>query len=231
MKAIIIDADPSAREHAKRILEGEFSIEVIKTFDRYSEAIFFVRLVSVDFILMDTESNLEDSKLFAGQLSKYSNVIVYSMDEMAGIKCYEWDVLDYFLKPLISKRFAESMSKLTMKQLLLNPGANRNNDYLLIKEKRKVVKVLFDQILFIESQKDYILIETTDRQIVSKEHISHFEKKLPRDRFIRIHRSFMVAIDKIDAFTTSSIEIKGRELPIGRYYRNIFMEQLSVQLN
>ena len=94
-----------------------------------------------------------------------------------------------------------------------------NHPFLYLRADRKMVKVLFDDILFIESLKDYLKIVTTNKSVVTRQSISSLEEMLPRDAFLRIHRSYIVAINKIDSFYGDTVEIGKNELPIGRLYK------------
>jgi len=107
------------------------------------------------------------------------------------------------------------------------PVTVTGNGYLLARGNRKIYKINIDQISIIESVKDYVQIYTQDKSIVVKQLISELEEKLPADQFVRIHRSYIVSLRYIDSFTTSTVEIGTRELPIGRMYRNSTFKSLK----
>ncbi|HYQ59323.1 MAG TPA: LytTR family DNA-binding domain-containing protein, partial [Draconibacterium sp.] len=98
-----------------------------------------------------------------------------------------------------------------------------------VKENKKVLKVYLDEILYVEGLSEYVQIHTTDKKIITKTSMTNMDEKLPDGGFIRIHKSFIVSLSKIEAFTSTSIEVPGKELPIGRSYKNAVHEVLQVQ--
>jgi DNA-binding LytR/AlgR family response regulator len=107
------------------------------------------------------------------------------------------------------------------------PQYPAENDYIYVKENKRAVKILFKEILYIESLKDYVIIHTETKNIISKIPISDLEEQLPTGRFLRIHRSFIVSVSKIDAFTSYSVDIGKKELTIGRTYKNSVLKELG----
>ena len=148
------------------------------------------------------------------------------------IEGFELEVSDYLLKPIIFERFFKSMERfLRENKTDITPEiTTQKKEYLIIKSGTKNHKVIIEEILYIESLKDYIKIHTQDGgNIVSKYRISDIENNLPNDQFIRIHRSYIINTEKITAFTTSEIEVNGIEIPIGASYKEI-VEQFLKEL-
>ncbi|MDP2413560.1 LytTR family DNA-binding domain-containing protein, partial [Daejeonella sp.] len=143
--------------------------------------------------------------------------------------------LDYLLKPVSFDRFLRAMEKVyehfgfTARQNIqtgIMPARNQDI-FLYLKVERKMVKVDVKDILWIESQKDYIKVVLTDKELISKQKISILEELLPEDEFLRIHRSFIISMNKIESFNSSKIEIGAKELPIGRNYKNDCQRRLN----
>jgi DNA-binding LytR/AlgR family response regulator len=107
------------------------------------------------------------------------------------------------------------------------PIPNYNEAFIYLKADKKMVKVMLADILYIESLKDYIRVKTAAKEIISYQKISFLEEKLPADKFLRIHRSFIVALDKIQAFSAAAVDVGKSEIPIGRFYKNEVLQVLN----
>jgi DNA-binding LytR/AlgR family response regulator len=144
------------------------------------------------------------------------------------VEGFDLDAVDYLLKPISFERFLKAVNKVMKLNLAVtenvSPNAVQKNkaidEFIYLRADRKNIKVNLDDILFIESLKDYIKVVTKDKIIVTKQSISSLEETLPQHAFIRIHRSFIVAINKIETYTTDLIQINKYELPISRSYRH-----------
>jgi DNA-binding LytR/AlgR family response regulator len=152
---------------------------------------------------------------------------------------YDLDVVDYLLKPIAFERFLRAVSKLTRADVPAGtPQPDRETfapnaeAFLYFRADRKMVKVLARDILFVESLKDYVRIVTaTGKPLVVKQTMSALEALLPAPQFVRTHRSFIVALDKISAYTPTHVEVAGQEVPIGRLYQKEVERALKVTTN
>ena len=152
------------------------------------------------------------------------------------VEGFELDAVDYLLKPISFERFLKAVNKVMQTSLKVTdnndvaadrPGSSLNAS-INLRADRKNLKISLDDILYIESLKDYIKVVTITKNIVTKQSISSIEELLPKNNFIRIHRSFIVAINKIESFTADTIEIAKHELPISRMYRHEVERLLNV---
>ncbi|GAB3820752.1 hypothetical protein GCM10028895_21560 [Pontibacter rugosus] len=155
------------------------------------------------------------------------------------VEGFELNAVDYLLKPIAFERFLKAVSKVSAQEpqqpVVVQPSiiqvANSPSDYketfIYLKADKKMVKVMLADILYIESLKDYIRVKTETKEIISYQKISFLEEKLPNDRFLRIHRSFIVALDKIQAFSATAVDIGKSEIPIGRFYKNEVLQVLN----
>ncbi len=146
---------------------------------------------------------------------------------------FELEVTDYLLKPISFERFLKSISRV-FGDAATRPGLQSNGSvatddepFVYFKVDKRMVKIRLNDILVIESIKDYVKVKTAEKEIVTHQQISYLEHKLPEDKFLRIHRSFIVAFDKIDAFSATEVEINKKYVPIGRNYKNEVIEKLS----
>ncbi|MNE15019.1 Sensory transduction protein LytR [compost metagenome] len=142
------------------------------------------------------------------------------------VEGFELDAVDYLLKPISFERFIKAVNKVMQTQMqsagepVEISDSSKDGAFIYFRADRKMVKVFLKDILYVESLKDYIKIITSFRQIITKQSISSLESMLPANQFVRIHRSYLVAINKIDSFTADDIEIQKKEIPIGRMYQH-----------
>ena len=187
------------------------------------EAFEWLQGNQVDLMFLDIEMPDLNGIDFLKGLSRRPEVILTTAYREYALEGYELNVVDYLLKPISFDRFFKAISKL--KQFALErsipqgeSSSNKlRNSFYVYSDKRNV-KVYFDEIEYVESIKDYVRIHTTKGNIISKDTISRYESLLP-DHFLRIHRSYIVNIDSLTAFTQHDVEIGQKELPIGVSYR------------
>ena len=143
------------------------------------------------------------------------------------VEGFELNVLDYLVKPIPFKRFVQTIEKFLEQQSPEKMFEASAEDGLFVKADRKKVRVRFQDILYIEGVKDYVKIVLKDQMILTKMSIGNFQKQLPDPPFIRIHKSYIVAKDKITAYTATDVEIDRKELPIGRMYKENFSQKMG----
>jgi DNA-binding LytR/AlgR family response regulator len=189
---------------------------------------------SVDLMFLDIKMPQLSGISFLKTLQTPPRVIITTAYRDFALDGYELNVLDYLLKPVSLERFVKAMNKFydltrdPTKETQPGGGPSRlDGNFIYVKSEKKSLKVVLKDILFIESMKDYVVIHRRDTKIISKDLISRFETILPQEMFIRIHRSYIISIPRIDAITSTSIEIGKRELPIGRSYRNAVRKSLN----
>lgn len=154
-------------------------------------------------------------------------VIITTAYHEYALTSYEYNVLDYLLKPIEFSRFLTAVNKLKpVEKPAPVKEVDTDRQHLFFNVNKKMVKVYLDEILYIESVREYVRINTTTATLVTKMPISQLEDLIPKSQFLRIHRSFIVALDKIDAFSASWVEIKEFELPIGRSYKELVATRL-----
>jgi DNA-binding LytR/AlgR family response regulator len=160
---------------------------------------------------------------FIRTLKNPPKVIFTTAFRKYALEGFELDAVDYLLKPISFERFLKSVNKvLQISDPVPNTKENHKeqpNSFLYFRADRKMVKVFFNEILFIEALKDYIKIVMQNRTIVTKYVLTTLAELLPADEFLRIHKSYIVAINKIESFSSDSIQIAKHELPIGRLYK------------
>ncbi|HKO79705.1 MAG TPA: LytTR family DNA-binding domain-containing protein [Chitinophagaceae bacterium] len=223
---LAVDDEPPALEVLKKYISSVHMLELAGTCADAIEAINFLRQNPVDLIFLDIKMPELQGTDFIKTLKNPPRVIFTTAYRKFAIEGFELDAVDYLLKPISFERFLKAVNKVMELQpvnpALLNspePVQDNNTDSIYFRSERKMVKVAMDDILYVESLKDYIKVVTKNKTIVTKNAISSLEENLPKNNFLRIHRSFIVAINKIDSYSTELIEIGKQELPISRMYR------------
>jgi DNA-binding LytR/AlgR family response regulator len=232
-KCIIVDDEPLAIEVIENYLDKISGFEIVAKCSSAIEAFEVLKTKKIDLMFLDIQMPELTGIEFLRTTNSPPKVIITTAHRKYAIEGYELDVVDYLLKPISFERFFKAINKFTGSteksvQVAAEESTNGEiQDFIYVKENKKVIKIYLNTILFIESIKDYVTIHTTDKNITSKITISQMEIELPENKFLRIHRSFIVSLDKIDAFTASSIEIGKKELVIGRSYKQNVLKVLN----
>ncbi|WDF60774.1 LytTR family DNA-binding domain-containing protein [Flavobacterium sp. KACC 22758] len=222
IKCLIIDDEPLAINVIKNYLEPLENFEVINTFSNPIEGLNFLKNNKVDVIFLDINMPVLDGINFIKSLENPPLLVITSAYSQFAIETYELDVLDYLVKPIEFPRLMKTLNKISKR--LENKAAspqesNPDSPFIFVKiDKKRMKKIFFNEILVIESLKDYLKINTTTGKYIIHSTLSDFTDLLPEKNFLRIHRSYTIAIDKIDAVEGNSIEIEGLRYVIGRSY-------------
>jgi DNA-binding LytR/AlgR family response regulator len=159
-------------------------------------------------------------------------IIITSAYQEYALQGYEFNVIDYLLKPIEFSRFLKAVNKIEQSREIVLPvrPVDRSADrvYLFFSVGKRKVKVFLDEIVYIESMKEYIRVNTKSKSILTKFKLSQVDGLLNENNFLRIHRCFIVAKDKIEAFSATEVELGGKRLPIGRSYKELVLSVLEV---
>lgn len=227
IKCLIIDDEPLAVEMLKQYIARVESLELAGTCSNAIAATGFLQDHPVDLLFLDIQMPQLLGTHFIRTLKTPPKVIFTTAYRKYAVEGFELDAVDYILKPISLERFLKAVNKILQTNFLSSQPANEikenhtePNRFLYFKVDRKMVKVLMNDILFIEGFKDYVKIFTCGKTIVTKHVLSTLEEMLPSEEFIRIHRSFIVAINKIDSYSSDAVEIAKHQLPIGRLFKH-----------
>jgi DNA-binding LytR/AlgR family response regulator len=222
INCLIIDDEPLAINVIKNYLEAVENFEVVDTFSNPIEGLNFLKNNKVDVIFLDINMPVLDGINFIKSLDNPPLLVITSAYSQFAIETYELDVLDYLVKPIEFPRLMKTLNKISKR---LNSSAhlpqenNPESPFIFVKiDKKRMKKIFFNEILVIESLKDYLKINTLTGKYIIHSTLSDFTDLLPERNFLRIHRSYTIAIDKIDAVEGNSIEIEGLRYVIGRSY-------------
>jgi DNA-binding LytR/AlgR family response regulator len=221
LKVIVIDDEPLAINVLKNYIEKVKEIQLIDTFSNAIEALSFLQSNAVDLIFLDINMPVLNGIDFLKSTKVEPQVIITTAHENYALQSYELEAIDYLVKPIPFPRFLKAINRiLKLRQSVTDqhktPPAR---PHIFVKvDKKKLQKIYLDEISVIESLKDYIRIITCSSNYIIHRTLGSFTEELPSDKFIRIHRSFTVAIDKVNAIEGNSLEIDGIRYTIGRSY-------------
>ena len=231
-KCLIVDDEPVARQILESHLEKTTTIEVVKNCKNAMEAFLIISNEKIDLIFLDINMPEISGLSFAKSINKSIKVIFTTAHREYAVEGFNLQAVDYLLKPISFERFQQAINKflgensapqLTEKSTL----TPEKSDFIFIRSDRKMIKIDFEDIYFVESLKDYIKIHTSQKTIVARETITNIEIRLPNKQFLRIHRSFLISISKIESFTNEYVEMHKNALPISRSYRKKVLEKLE----
>lgn len=223
LKTIIVDDEPLAVSILEKYAAEIKEIELLATFNNAVEAASFVQNNHLDLIFLDINMPVLDGLSFLKSLDLKPMVIMTTAHENHALESFELQAIDYLVKPIPFPRFLKSVQRiiqLKKPKKSLNQNASETKSIFVKIDKKKLQKIELDKIVLIESLKDYIRIKTDFGKYIIHKTLSSFTEELPTDKFIRIHRSFTVAIDRIESIEGNSIEIQGERFTIGRSYIN-----------
>ena len=223
-KCFIVDDEPLALNVIEQHLSKFSQFEVCGKSTDPIEALAQIKLLQPDLLFLDIQMpEITGLELIESIQNKPEIIITTAYREYA-VEGFELNVLDYLVKPIPFKRFIKAIEKF-LEQKLSHVAAPIQHEHasIFVKADRKTIKIALDDILYIEGVKDYVKIVLTSQKIITKVSIGNFFKDLPKDRFIQVHKSFIVARNKISAYTAQDVEIGDLEIPIGRMYKEAFL--------
>ncbi len=230
IRCLVVDDEPPAREIIRRYVEAVPLLQLAAECGNAIEAFGFLQQHPVDLLFLDIRMPQLNGNDFLKTLKNPPKVILTTAYTEYALEGYELDVVDYLMKPIPFDRFLKAVNKayqLNTARTETVMEENKSDSFVYFRADRKMVKVMLKDILYIESMKDYIKIFTAGGMIITKQSISSVEEMLPEKEFIRVHRSYIVSLNKIRTFTNELIEIDKTEIPIGKLYRNGVMKALG----
>lgn len=232
INCIIVDDEPVAREILENHLSRIESIDVICSCKSAVEAFNAINNNSIDLIFLDINMPEISGLSFAKSINKDIKIIFTTAYREYAVDGFDLQAVDYLLKPISFERLLQAINKYRnenqkVKQEDYNSIDDEVSDYIFVRSDRKMIKIDFCEIRYIESLSDYIKIHLQDKTIITRETISNIEAKLPQHNFIRTHRSFIVSISNIDSFTNEYVEIGMYEIPISRSYKESVLKKLE----
>ena len=228
---LIVEDEPLAAEVLQDYITQVPFLTLMGICDDAIYAMDKLKQEKIDLIFLDIHLPKLKGLDFIKTLRNPPQIIIVSAYHEYALQGYEHNVIDYLLKPVEFSRFLMAVNKIKQTTVpeTMTPVISETAEraYLFFNVGKKKVKIFLDEILYIESLKEYVRIFTKTKSILTKFQLGQIESLLAKNNFIRVHRSFIVAKDKIDAFTAADIEINGKQIPVGRSYKELVQSILD----
>lgn len=239
MNCIAVDDEILALKKIQRFAQKIDYLNLLGTFDNALSTFSFLRENKVDLIFLDIQMDEFTGIQLLETIKDPPYVILTTAYDEYALKAYELDVVDYLLKPIPFERFVKAVEKVYARFLkdgnqqasapINNQLADQKEqlNYTFIKSGNKTVKVYFDKILYIEGQRDYLQIHTEDNKIMTLLNFKKMQELLDPQKFVRVHKSYLIAVDKIDYIENNAIKIREKLIPVSNTYKVAFYNLLN----
>jgi two-component system, LytTR family, response regulator len=222
IKCIIIEDEPLA---VKVLADYILQLPFLELQGKFKDAILatdYLRHNHTDLIFLDIHLPKLKGMDFLKTLAHPPAIIITTAYHQYAVEGFSLNVTDYLLKPFDFERFLIAVTKVKTAQTeKQKPESQAIKDFIFLNVQKKKVKILFSEIAYIESQREYIRIVTTRKEFISKMSTHEIEDLLPTDLFKRVHRSFIISMSKIESYTAEAVEVNGISIPVGRGYRDV----------
>ena len=223
IKCIIIDDEPLGTEVIEAHLKEFPNMELKESFTNPLEALSIIESGEIDVVFIDINMPKMNGLDFIRSIEQSPYFIITTAYREYAVESFDLDVLDYLVKPIPFTRFLKSINKLSQKFITdksEDVQQTVEKSFIFLKVDKKLIKIKFEDIFFIESLKDYIKVFTKSGEYLAHKSLSGITEELPKTQFLRLHRSFTVALDKIQALEGNSVLVTNKRIPIGRKYLN-----------
>lgn len=220
INCIIVEDEPLALERTKNYVLKLPYLNLLSTFDNGIDALVFLRSNSVDLIFLDINMGEFSGIQLLETLTKKPEIIITTAYDQYALKGFELDVTDYLLKPFTFERFIQAVDKAQIS--LSKTKVIQDKKFIFVKTEYRLEKILLSEVLYIEGMRDYRRIHTINKKIMTLKTFKDFEQEIPSTVICRVHKSFMVSLDKIDSIERDRIKIKDTMIPISETYKKNF---------
>ncbi|WP_026897658.1 LytR/AlgR family response regulator transcription factor [Daejeonella oryzae] len=236
IRCLVVDDEPLALDILADYISKIPFLKLVKTTISAIEGLSLVQNDEVDLVFLDVQMPELTGIQFLKIINGRCDVILTTAYSQYALDGYELDVTDYLLKPIAFDRFYKAAQKVLNKKqdnaAIPLPAAEpplhtNSNNFIFVKTEHKIQKIYLDDILYIEGLKDYISIFTKSERIIILQNMKKMEETLPSKSFVRVHKSYIIALDKIDSIERSRIQIKDKIIPVGDTYREYFFKLIE----
>jgi DNA-binding LytR/AlgR family response regulator len=226
LKCLIADDEPLALDVLENFIKRTPDLELVARCENAMQALQTLKEKQVDLLFTDIEMPEFNGIELVKSLNTKPLIIFTTAHPKYAVQGFELDIVDYLLKPIAFDRFVKSVNKASE---LLNYKKSESHgkddlDYIFIKSEQKYIKVNLSDILYIEALADYVKVHIPEKRIITLQTMKNLEDKLPSERFVRVHRSFIIALDKISSISGNIIYIGKDEVPVGKNFRDEFFK-------
>jgi len=234
INCLIIDDEPVAREILGEYVAREKKLRLAGSCKNALDAFEKISSESIGLVFLDINMPGINGLSFARSINKNIKVIFTTAYREYAVDGFDLQAVDYLLKPISYERFRQAVDKYLNESQVFERYSNEvvaeeKNDFIFVRSDRKMIKIVFSQIRYIESIGDYVKIHLDDKTIVIRETISNIEAQLPQKDFIRTHRSYIVSFRAIESFTNEYVETGKHQIPISRSYKNDVLGRLDIE--
>lgn len=234
MNCIIVDDEPLAREAIELLVKDIDYLHLAGTFNHAASAARYMEGNTVDLIFLDIQMPGITGIEFAKTISRRTLIVFTTAYSEYALDSYEVDAIDYLIKPVEPERFRKAADKALAYSSLLMQDEKENiepaaDDYFFVKSDRKYFKVNFEDILFVEGLKDYVILQLEEQRIITRMNLKAMNELLPKSLFLRVNKSYIVNTARIEAFDNNDLFIKTHEIAIGSSYRDGFFEEFVMR--
>jgi two-component system LytT family response regulator len=225
INVVIIEDEPLAMERLKSYVLQVKYLNLVQCIDNAFDAISLIKTEKIDLLLLDIQMDGFTGVQLLESLTKRPEVIITTAFDQYALKGFELNVSDYLLKPFTFERFLQAIGKVYDKLMLLNQAEPKN--YIFVKTEYRLEKVRLDEILFIAGMRDYRSIVTTEKRIMTLQTFGELEQELPAKQFCRVHKSYIVALGKIETIERDRIKIEEELIPISDTFKADFYKRIG----
>ncbi len=233
IRCLVVDDEPLALDILEDYISKVPFLHLVKTTTSAIEGLSLVQNDAIDLVFLDVQMPELTGIQFLKIINGKCDVILTTAYSQYALDGYDLDVVDYLLKPIAFDRFYKAAQKVLQSSGNTNSSApevlsvQKNHDFIFVKTEHKIQKIYLDDILYIEGLKDYISIFTRSERIITLQNMKKMEESLPSKSFIRVHKSYIIALGKIESIERSRIQIGEKIIPIGDTYREYFFKQIE----
>jgi len=226
MDCLIIDDEEMSRNMVKHFVEKTESLNLVGVCEDPIEAANILKKTKVDILFLDIEMPNMSGYDLIKTLENPPQIIMITAKKEHAAEAFDYNVTDYLVKPITYTRFFQAVSR-AKDNIQLFRGRSRSNE-IYVRTESKIVKISLDDLLYVEALADYIMLFTPDNKYIVHSTMKGFQSKLPADKFVRIHRSYIVNIDKVASIENLFVVINNKYIPIGASYKDDFMNRLNM---
>lgn len=220
MRCLVVDDEPLARMGMQEYVSRVSFLELAGVASNASETRDLLKARGTDLLLLDIEMPGESGLDLLRSLENPPLVILVTAFDAYALQGFELDVVDYLVKPVLFERFLKAATKAREYHLYRSQPGIASEDYVFVKSNGKLEKVLFQEILYVEAMQNYVVINRPAGKLIVYMTLSGLERQLPEARFMRVHKSFLVALGKVSAIEGHSLHIAGQRIPVSRVLRD-----------
>lgn len=231
IRCLVVDDEPLALDILEDYISKVPFLTLVKTTTSAIEGLSLVQSDAIDLVFLDVQMPELTGIQFLKIINGKCDVILTTAYSQYAMDGYELDVVDYLLKPIAFDRFYKAAQKVLQNNnhspLPETLSNHSNHNFIFVKTENKIQKIYLDDILYIEGLKDYISIFTNTERIITLQNMKKMEESLPSKSFIRVHKSYIIALSKIESIERSRIQIGDKIIPIGDTYKEYFFKQIE----